>query len=146
MFRLDPAGPAYAYKTYELDAPLSTHYRPASCAQVECPQQAGGWRTPVDESTELGQRQAHYIRRVSGRHFTEHRDEAGLTVFTFDPGQTCFAQHQVPLEREPVFLVVDGDWRGNPYGTRPYRHRNAGDWIEDFGGHQQDIADRIERG
>lgn len=146
MFRLDPQGPAEAYKTYHLAAPIQTHYRPATCGEVDCQQQANGWRTPVDESTDLGQRQAHYIRAEAGRRFTEERNEAGLTVFTFAAGQACFAQHQTSLDREPVFFVADGDWRGNPYGTRPYRHANAADWIEDFGGHQQDLADRIERG
>ena len=70
----------------------------------------------------------------------------GLTVFTFEPGQDCFAQHRVPLERDPLFLVRGGDWRGNPTGLQPYRHHRGEDWVDDFADHQDRIARQIERG
>jgi hypothetical protein len=129
-------------KTYSVLAPRETHFRPGICEEVDCPNYLHGWKTVIDETTDLGQRQALYIRQESGRRFTAMWD-GGLTTFIFEAGQQCFAQHQVPLERDPLFVVRSGDWRD--YGP-PRIHRRAEDWVEDFASHQQQLADRIERG
>ena len=144
--RIEPQRPAHAYKTYQIITPLTTHFRPGTCDEVDCPQQAHGWRTAVDEATELGQRQAHYIRSESRRKYSEARSPEGLTVFTFEAGQRCFAEHRVRLDRPEHFLVRGGDWRGDPYGGRPYVHSSPDDWVEDFALHQQGVADQIEKG
>lgn len=146
MFRISPNLPAGAYKTYQISAPLSTHYRAATCDEAACPHQANGWATAVDEALDLGQRQAHYIRKVSGRRFTERRDESGLTVFEFAAGQQCFAEHKVRLDRAERYIVRGGDHRGDPTGGRPFQHTRPADWVEDFAEHQQGVADRLERG
>jgi hypothetical protein len=142
--RITPVLDADAMKTYAVVSPLATHWRPASCEEVACPNHTSGWRTVIDEATDLGAEQAAYIRTRSGRRFVEHRD-AALTVFDFHPGQRCFAQHQQPLEREPIYLVRDGDWRGNPRGTPTRRHVSAQEWVEDFANHQDRLATRLER-
>lgn len=151
-FRIAPAVPATAYKTYAVAAPLATHFRPASCAEANCRAHSGGWRTAVDESTALGQGQAHYIRAEAGRRYTERPGEdddgnpTGLTVFEFPPGQRCFGRHQVPLDKPEIYTVRGGDWRGDPTGRGAYRHVSAGDWLDDFGTHQQHVADTVEGG
>ena len=76
----------------------------------------------------------------------EVRNPLGLTEFTFEAGQTCFVEHRVPLEREPLYVVRDGDWRGNPRGTAPRIHTRPDDWVDDFAEHQQRLADRFEQG
>lgn len=134
------------YKTYQLLAPVATHRRPATCEEVSCDASAHGWLTLVDEATDLGQRQAAYIRRDSRRAFRESRTPEGLTRFEFSAGQRCFAQHSVPIERDPLFIVKDGDFRGNPRGTRPRQHVRAADWVEDFAEHQDKIVREIEKG
>lgn len=144
--RLIPEGPAAAYKTYAIAAPLATHWREGTCTEVNCQAQAHGWRTVVDESTDLGQRQAAYIRRDSDRKYTEERLPDTLTAFTFEAGQTCFETHRVSLQRPELFVVRGGDWRGNPTGQQPYLHSSAESWLDDFGEHQEQLADRIERG
>jgi hypothetical protein len=145
LTRLEPALPVHSYKTYSISAPLATHWRPGTCEEADCPHYLHGWKTIVDESTDLGQRQAHYIRHDRTRKHTETRTEAGLTEFEFEPGQTCFAQHKVPIGRPELFLVRGGDWRGNPSGELR-RHTKPEFWVEDFGEHQQKIADRLEQG
>lgn len=155
--RIEPALPAHAYQSYALVSPISTHFRPGTCEEAGCEPHRHGWRTVVDEATELGQRQAHYIRRESRRRFREERDTAGLTVFTFEAGQACFtaangsydpkvAQHKVRVDREEFYFRRPGDWRGNPTGERPYRHTRADFWAEDFAEHQQQLADRLGQG
>jgi hypothetical protein len=143
-FRIEPAGPPGAYKTYALAAPAATHRRPTTCEEIDCEAYQYGWITRVDEVTELGAAQAYYIRRECGRRYTEQRTPVGLTVFQFEAGQRCFAVHTMPLEREPIYSVRDGDWRANPSGAR--RVLSAQDWLDDFGDHQQRIAQRHARG
>jgi hypothetical protein len=143
---LPKAGPG-SFKTYQLLAPRATHHRPATCQETGCKALQYGWKTVVDESAALGQAQAHYIRRESGRKFREDRELVkGLTIFVFDAGQTCFNQHTAPLERDPMFIVKDGDYRGNPRGTRPRVHKRAADWVEDFAEHQSGLANELEKG
>lgn len=119
-------------KTYILAKPLSTHWRKATCREVECPHWLMGWETRIDESTEMGQRRAGYIRRESGRAFTEVR-EGGLTVFSFPPGQRCFRNHQLPLERNAVPIILQNGQRRTVEGDA---------WIEDFNNTSYRIGQR----
>lgn len=145
-YRVPSKLPVEAVKTFQVLAPISTHFRAATCAEAGCGKHEHGWVSPIDESTELGKQQAWYIRNRSGRRYTEDRNQmAGLTAFVFEAGQECFAQHQVRLERPEFFIVRDGDWRGNPTGHR-HQHNNAADFVDEFATHQQVLADAIERG
>lgn len=147
--RITPNLPASAYRTFQIVSPIATHWRPADCAEFECEQHLRGWKSAIDESTELGQKQAHYIRRMSGRKFTESRDEQpGLTVFTFEAGQTCFSsgQHKVPLGRPEHYLVKGGDWRGNPTGMTTRKHARAELWVEEFQENQDKLLRQQAKG
>lgn len=144
--RITPALPAAAYKTYTLSAPLSTHWRPGTCEEADCQAYRNGWITRVDETTELGQKQAYHIRKMAGRRFREQREPAGLTAFVFEAGQACFTQHQVPLERDVRYLVQGGDWRGNPQQTGTRVHKRGEDWLNDFAEHQDKLKTTLERG
>lgn len=169
--RIEPALPVQMVKTYGIDVPLATHWRKASCAEVECKAHTEGWITLIPEDPDIRPREApsdptltvatfrrlesdinrieearaYYIRHLSGREFTEHRDETGYTVFDFTAGQECFAPHKVRIDRPEIFVVRGGDHRGNP--TRETKvHDRSEDWVEDFAYHQDAIATRIERG
>lgn len=139
--RLQPQGTPQAYKTFQIVQPLATHFRPATCAEVDCPAHTSGWKSVIDESTDLGKQQAHYIRNVAGRRYTEGR-AAAITTFTFEAGQQCFRPHQTPLERDPIHIVKDGDWRAsqNPHQLR------GDDWVDSFQNHQDQLKTRLERG
>jgi len=138
-FRITPQAPPQFYKTYQIVSPISTHYRTGTCEEFGCLAHQHGWQTGVDESTELGQRQAHYIRALSGRRFVERRTEIGLTAFTFEAGQKCFAEHKVPLDRPELYVVRGGDFRGNPR-NEVRKHSGADSWVNDFAEHQDRIA------
>jgi len=93
------------------------YWREATCQEVECSHRQRGWQTtldlsPVQDPGELGLNRAryNYIREKSGRHFTEQWVGAEVT-FMFPAGQTCFRQHQLPVERDPVFIHVPGPGR-----------------------------------
>lgn len=133
------------YQTYQVTAPQSTHWRQATCEEVRCVHGEKGWKTVIDESSSLGQMQAHYIRKESGRKFTEERQADGLTAFTFASGQPCFKRHKTKIDRQENFLVRGGDARGNPLG-HVRRHTRPELWVEDFSEHQDRLRSAIERG
>ena len=89
---------------YRIDAPVETHTRKATCAEVDCSAWRLGWTTTVDTSTRLGRDQARYIRNLSGRRLVEHR-EGQMVVFTFEAGQRCFGEHRVSLDRPEVYRI-----------------------------------------
>lgn len=131
-------------RTFTLLRPATEDfYRRATCAESRCGDFLHGWATILDERTDDGAAGARYIRRESGRGFTEHRDESGLTVFTFAAGQRCFRSddddHQVRIEREPLFLVRSG-------GRTVRRHSRGADWVDDFSDSLDRVAGRIARG
>ena len=131
-------------QAYRVVSPLATHYRPGTCEEADCSQQAHGWQTRLDLKTELGVRQATYIRSQSGRTFVEQLDPASCTVlFIFAPDQPCFSSvndngrprqgHYIPLERPELYLVDSAGGR---------RIHSGGDaWVDDLCTNQSIIAD-----
>lgn len=159
--RFPPRMPPQAYKTYHVARPMlverdgtarpGSHWRAATCQEVDCAAYRRGWKTVIDVSRRArgglpsGMAQANFIRLHAGRHFTAVQD-GDLVTFTFPPGQKCFTQHRIPVGREPIFAVTGGDWRGNPTGMRPVRFANHRRFVDDFGEHQQRLADRYKKG
>lgn len=152
--------PAHATRTYEVRMPKATHHRPATCAEVGCDARTNGWVTVADERTEQGRLVASKVRTVSRpvgaslapavaarvRRYVEHRRPDGTTEFMFPAGQECFAAHTVTLDRPALYVVRDGDIRGNPRGTPEHRHVRGADWVEDSALHQQAIQLAHQRG
>jgi hypothetical protein len=120
-------------RVYRLTASPDTLLRSA-CEDAGCAAHRHGWESTIDEATDLGRAQAAYIRRQSGRTFTEHRSGA-LTVFRFGSGQRCFAEHRTRPQR---FAVYEG------MGLER-QHVRAADWLEDCGEHLDRVVTR-ERG
>lgn len=144
--RIVPQAPAGVYQTFQIAAPVATHWRDATCEQVDCPAYLNGWRTVIDERTDLGQAQAGYIRHDRSRKCAEQHMPDGLTAFTFERGQTCFQKHQARVERPELFVVRGGDWRGNPAGVEPRLHKNPDFWVEEFAENQDRMSTLVERG
>lgn len=142
--RIAPKMRPGSYDTYQVDAPHSTHYEEIGCEDAECESYLNGWSTFVDESTDIGQRQAHYIRRESGRGFAEARDESGVTVFTFRKGQPCFRTHRKRLDRPENYYKRRGDLR--QYIGAPVKYERPDHWVDDFATHQDNLKTQIERG
>jgi len=136
--RIPPPLPVTAYRTFQIARPVATHFRKATCGEVNCDAWRHGWITRA-QTTE----QADYVRRHSGRTF----EEIEANTFRFDPGQTCFAAdtHRAPLEREGIYVARDGDYRGNPTGARRVHVRPA-DWVDEFAEHQDWLKTIQERG
>lgn len=121
-------------QAYQLFAPRDVLVR-AACEEVGCVEQRRGWDTLLDEATDFGRQWAAWIRSgASGRSYRELAGQ-GVTVFRFDAGQRCFAEHQT---RPQQFAVRT---RG---GLRV--HAAAADWLEDLGEHLDDLSATIRKG
>jgi hypothetical protein len=161
MGRWQPAGPVQAYTTYQVSAPVATHYRPATCEEVDCDAYRYGWVTVLDESTADGQILAGMLRRacrpvdapaVNGtRRYVESRNELGETLFEFPAGQRCFGWNPTP---KPVTFcrstarrtTSSGVGTGAPHLGVERVHTSAEHWLDDFQANQAALAERIERG
>ena len=110
--------------------PLETHWRKADCREVECAHHQKGWATVVP----TGGAQADYIRRKSGRHFTEARQSDDLAAFTFPPGQRGFRPHRLPADKQEHY-IHDGRLHDRPI-----------DWVEDFNETTDKVKRQLERG
>lgn len=146
-FRITPPMPATMYKSHVLAQPLTTHWRRATCAEVDCPRYLNGWKSPLDLSTEDGRNCALWIRTMSGLRFTEEITGPDQVTFLFPAGQMCARadRHRLPLDRPPVMLVRGGDHRGNPTGYRRLFGK-AEDWRDDLWEHLDVLRDQRARG
>jgi hypothetical protein len=142
--RIQPVAGPEAYKTYEMRSPLSTHFRPATCAEANCQYYQQGFQVRVEGLAP----NVLYAVQHSGRKYTVQKVAEGETYLAFEAGQPCLraSLHRVRIERPPLYIVRDGDWRGNPRGTKARLHQRPADWVEDFATHQQAIADEIAKG
>jgi len=122
------------YRTYAVTMPIPTHFRPATCAEVQCRAHVNGWKTIVPTDSP----QAQYIRSASGRKFVETRAADGLAEFRFEAGQQCFAasEHRASLERDPNFTVRENGL------TRT--HTRGELWVEDMSHHLDRIKEQRE--
>lgn len=135
---LDPRG----YKTYSIHAPIRTHFRKATCAEVDCPDYLHGWRVRLEI---LNEEQRVWVRQT-GRRFSEMPVRPGETWLVFEAGQPCFraTEHRARVEREELYVIRDGDTRGNPTGR--VDKVSGQQWNDDFGEHQQRLADLQQKG
>jgi len=140
--RAVPVGPVTAYKTYRYAQPLATHWRPATCEEVDCWAWRKGWSLHVES---LPPALVH-TARASGRRFREVQFGPGQTWLQFEAGQPCFhaSRHMLPVGRPPLLVVRDGDWRGNPTG-RTRQHTRMSYFVEDWAENQSRLRDQQQQ-
>lgn len=145
--RPTPIGDPQHYKSYTMRAPVRTHWRPATCEEYECLDYQYGWVTTIDLSTDLGQKQYHYLTHDKERRYSMQRLSLSIVKFIYGPGHRCFRsdEHKVAVGKPPKLLVVGGDWRGNPRGEVRV-HTRIEDWVDDSRVHQDKISTLVKRG
>lgn len=142
--RIMPAMPSESYVSYQIVAPLATHFRPATCEEVRCSHFLDGWQIRVEGLPE----QMLHTATHSGRRYRTVHVAAGETWLVFESGQACFkaSTHKTRLDRQEFYYRRPGDWRGNPTGERPYMHQRPDFWVEDFAEHQDKLVTEINKG
>lgn len=152
MFTQDPFAnirklirtPVEHQRTFQIDQPLESHFRRATCQEVECKAYAFGWKMGFDLSDPDKRAAARAIRDKSGRTFSVVLTGNNI-VMTFPAGQRCFQTHRVPLEREPFYIVRGGDFRGNPRRERTV-HPTADSFIDRWENELGAVNQVLERG
>lgn len=138
--RIAPRGRPSGWQTFSVHRPLATHWRPATCAEVRCPQYLNGWRVRVELLTPKGLHNATHC----GRKYVRVEAAPGETWLVYEAGQQCFQtlHHQKPLERPELYVLRGGDWRqpGDPVELSPTS------WLDSFGENQEKLRDAKERG
>ena len=113
-----------------------SHFRKATCREVECDGYLYGWKTFVPPDSV----QANYIRTNSRREFIEAKVSTDLSEFSFPPGQRCFASGTHGWQiREPTASQTLADKYGNPGKGRVF------DRGEDFNDSFNEQAYRINQ-
>ncbi len=144
MTRIVPGLDPRFFRTFRVSAPLGTHWRPATCDEVDCPNYLNGWRTIVPANSD----HAELVRSLKNRYrFTEAPQDGGLVAFTFPAGQFCFEarNHRIRLDRLETFIRLGGDWRGNPTGERVV-HSGPEPWLDDMQENLEGVRRRAEQG
>jgi hypothetical protein len=144
------------YRTFSIWTPPS-EMRPATCADVDCGAHRNGFMIRTDPATELGARQAKWIRAncvVDGRRrlptlrrrYVERVEPDGAVTFVFPAGQRCFKEHERRVGDGELFVVRPGDWRVRPRRDQLTVHTRADLWQEQFAQHQDGLAETVRRG
>jgi hypothetical protein len=141
--RIQPMLDVRQMRTFQVDAPLATHWRRASCAEVDCPDYLNGFVTTV-----LAGSDDEDALKASGRKWSSTTANPDGTIsYTFEAGTECWSsfRHRVRVREDSLWIVRDGDWRGNPTG-RARRHTRPADWVDEFADHQDKLAEAQRRG
>lgn len=135
-------------KNYVLLAPLATHWRPATCQEVECAAWTTGWELVFPDGPDRAERVA-YVRADRVRAKREFLRADGAIVFRFGPETPTYAgdgkhnQHRVRIDRPELFAVRE------PGAARLTLHRGrengAVDWVDDFANNQIKVAEIHQR-
>jgi len=145
--RLAPLMPTQNYKTYAIRSALTTHYRPARCAEIDCPDYIHGWYLKIDGTPP----DLLHAAKTSGRKFTIGELWGGsgeaFQALIFEAGQECFrvSTHVKSLERPEFFYAGRGDFRS--FSTRrATQFDRAENFVDSFATHLDNLKTKIERG
>ena len=104
---------------YTVDMPLATHWRPATCEEVDCKYFVAVWRVNVPKGSP-----GEAKLRISGRPFHEQTESNGTVTFEFPKGTPCLepSRHRIQTERPANYLygsestpgriVGEDEWQG----------------------------------
>lgn len=121
---------------HTISAPLATHWRPATCAQVGCEQYRAGWRLRLEG---LSDRDLAAVD-ASGRRYVREEGGPGETWLVFEAGQACFRsrQHRLPSGRAELYVVR------RQFSSA--QQLNAADWADSLQHETARVAAARERG
>lgn len=142
-----PTLPPQAMVTYEANAPLDTHWRAATCAEVECKAYLQGWTSDMfPNSADEARILKIYEAEIRKGQITTSLTPEKFIRYHFPPGTECFRRiwHRLPLERPALFTVRTGDFRGTDGVIRTFK--DGEQWVDAFATHQDKIATEVNRG
>lgn len=130
--RVEPKLPASAMRSHLILAPEQTHFRAATCEEIQCPQFLKGYGVPLKDidAEDLGLLRSFIETYKLKASRVEIKD--GEWHLWFEAGQRCLraSTHRMRIEKPEIFVVRDGDHRGNPLGTDPIIFSGADAWAD----------------
>lgn len=138
---LQPKMPTQNYKTFQIAAPVDTHMRPATCAEIGCTAFEEGW---TFEKSALVANDLYELVTHAGKRYREMSLDDSATIYlVFEPGQPCFQarSHRISLNRPQFFFSGRGDARTYT-PRRAYQYADGEEWSDAFANHQ-DIIKRV---
>lgn len=140
VMRPEPHMPVGGMQTYQVLLPLKTHWRAATCAEVNCPHYLNGWRTRV-----VADSPDERAVRASGRKWVSRTTDGGFVVYDFAAGTRCFKAdiHRVQLDRPALFVRRMGDWR---WSGQPQVFDRPDQWVDHFATHQDRLSRKVNGG
>lgn len=156
--RIQPQMPTQNYTTFAIKSPISTHYRRATCAEVNCADYLNGWYLKIEGTPE----DLLYLATHSGRRYTtgevviekEVEIDGAITVvpdmfkaLIFEAGQGCFAEatHVKSLERQEFYFSGRGDYRSFSI-RKAHLYDRPDQFVDDFDHHLTRIRRALEQG
>jgi hypothetical protein len=136
-----PKMPSGSYSTYRIASPVSTHYRPAVCPEIDCKAHREGWFYYWDDLTE----ELQYLYTHAGKRW-EYKEINGSKAIWFPPGQLCFQikSHVYSLERPEFHYVGRGDFR--TFRTRTAQKCKPEEWQDRMASNLDELKTAFERG
>ncbi len=133
-----PIGPPHAYQTYSVQTPKETHFRKATCAEINCDAWREGWTLRVQD---LDERLWATIK-ASKKRYRRMDLTATEGYLIFEPGQACFHsfKHVTRIDKPEIYLVGRGDWR-TFIPQRAQVFKKPEHWVE----HMYDHLDLLKR-
>ena len=120
--------------TYRAVKPLGTHFRKATCAEVDCPNYLNGWKTILPKSN---QNLIQTVKNMNLRYTEE--DKGDMVEFIFEAGQTCFKRNEHYLDLGRPAIVGYDDGLG-------FRKQETDQWVDKFNNHLTKLKGEIENG
>jgi hypothetical protein len=117
------------HNAYEAHWPKSTHWRRATCREVNCGDYLNGWVTSLDPR--IYKEQAFFIEHDRERTYKKVIGEDGKHHYYFEAGQRCFESeikkdHIKKLERGPVLRkdrkILEADRWIDEFNEQTYRN------------------------
>jgi hypothetical protein len=141
-----PKMPPGWYKTYQIAQPVGTHYRLATCAEVQCKAYLEGW---TYKKSDLEAENLLYAVTHAGKRYREMSLTDSPDIYlVFEPGQACFQapSHRVSLERPAFYFAGRGHYQQGYSHRRATEFDRPEDWVDSFATHQDIIRKVMEEG
>lgn len=147
--RFKPTLPVEKMQTYKISRPPATHTRPATCAEVDCPDFVKGYTVRLprgDDRIVLLRRAADGWVDGFKREMCEVTGiDSAEQEFLFNPGSPCLkaTTHRCTLDRPEIYVVREGDWRNARTARLIRRHQRPEHWVEDMQENLDAVARRL---
>lgn len=135
-----PAGDPRSYKTFGIRAPLSTHFRKATCEEVDCADWRYGWKLRWDV---LSESDRHLITHCGRKYVIDQE------WIIFEAGQPCFRfdVHRTRVDRPELYLVKGSHMSmASRHAGGAMQHKNVEDWIDDFQNTTDKVVQQLKEG